>query len=66
MRGNLDIEGNLCKTLDYFLEQMGKFSTNGSALKKSYSAPLLKKQEKQVTSHYDIRNDFYNYGLTKL
>ena len=34
MRGDLDIEGNLYEALDHFLGQMGKFSTNESALKK--------------------------------
>ena len=36
MRGDLDIEGNLYEALDHFLGQMGKFSTNESALKKDH------------------------------
>ena len=60
MRGDLDIEGNLYEALDHFLGQMGKFSTNESALKKiMFSSTSKKNQEKEVTSHYDIGNDFY-------
>ena len=65
MRGDLDIEGNLYEALDHFLGQMGKFSTNESALKRSCSAPHQKEPGKEVTSHYDIGNDFINYGWTK-
>ena len=64
MRGDLDIEGNLYEALDHFLGQMGKFSTNESALKKiMFSSTSKKNQEKEVTSHYDIGNDFYKLGL---
>ena len=64
MRGDLDIEGNLYEALDHFLGQMGKFSTNESALKKiMFSSTSKKNQEKEVTSHYDIGNDFYKLWL---
>ena len=67
MRGDLDMEGNLYESLDHFLGQMGKFSTNESALKKiMFSSTSKKNQKKEVTSHYDIGNNFYNYGLVKL
>ena len=60
----LDIEGNLYEALDHFLGQMSKFSTNESALKKiMFSSTSKKNQEKEVTSHYDIGNDFYKLWL---
>ena len=59
MKGNLDIEGDLFEALDHFLGQMGKFSSDHSKLKKlMFSSPSKKNQEKEVTSHYDIDNDF--------
>lgn len=64
MNGDLDIEGNLYHALDHFLGQMGKFSTDETALKKLIHSPVSKKnQEKEVTSHYDIGNDFYRLWL---
>lgn len=64
MDGNLDIEGNLYEALDHFLGQMGKFSTDEKALKKLIHTSVSKKnQEKEVTSHYDIGNDFYRLWL---
>ena len=64
MRGDLDIEGNLYEALDHFLGQMSKFSTNESALKKiMFSSTSKKNKEKEVTSHYDIGNDFYKLWL---
>lgn len=64
MDGELDIEGNLYEALDYFLGQMGKFSTDGKGLKKLMHTSVSKKnQEKEVASHYDIGNDFYRLWL---
>lgn len=64
MDGDLDIEGNLYNALDHFLGQMGKFSTDTKALKKLIHTSTSKKnQEKEVTSHYDIGNDFYKLWL---
>ena len=64
MDGDLDIEGNLYNALDHFLGQMGKFSTDENALKKLIHSSVSKKnQEKEVTSHYDIGNDFYKLWL---
>ena len=64
MDGDLEIEGDLYYALDHFLGQMGKFSTNESALKKLIHTSVSKKnQEKEVTSHYDIGNDFYKLWL---
>lgn len=64
MDGTLDIEGNLYNALDHFLGQMGKFSTDQNALKKLIFTSVSKKnQAKEVTSHYDIGNDFYKLWL---
>lgn len=59
MNGDLEIEGDLYEALDHFLGQMGKFSTDQSALKKlMFTSTSKKNQEKEVRSHYDIGNDF--------
>lgn len=64
MDGSLDIEGDLYGALDHFLGQMNKFSTDKSILKKLIRASVSKKnQAKEVTSHYDIGNDFYKLWL---
>lgn len=64
MDGNLEIEGSLYHALDHFLGQMGKFSTDESALKKLlFPSSAKKNQEKEVSSHYDIGNDFYELWL---
>lgn len=64
MDGDLEIEGDLYFALDHFLGQMGKFSTDESALKKIMHSSVSKKnQEREVQSHYDIGNDFYRLWL---
>lgn len=64
MDGDLEIEGNLYYALDHFLGQMGKFSTDETALKKLMHSSVTKKnQKKEVQSHYDIGNDFYSLWL---
>lgn len=64
MDGDLEIEGNLYEALDHFLGQMGKFSTNEKALKKLiYTSVSKANQAKEVSSHYDIGNDFYKLWL---
>lgn len=64
MDGDLDIEGNLFEALDHFLGQMAKFSVDEKALKKLIHSSVSKKnQEKEVSSHYDIGNDFYKLWL---
>lgn len=64
MDGNLEIEGDLYEALDHFLGQMGKFSTDESALKKLMFTSVSKKNQlKEVASHYDIGNDFYKLWL---
>ena len=64
MDEKIEIEGKLYEALDAFLSQMGRFSTDETALKKLIHTSLSKKnQEKEVTSHYDIGNDFYKLWL---
>lgn len=64
MDEKIEIEGNLYEALDAFLGQMGRFSTDETALKKLIHTSLSKKnQEQEVTSHYDIGNDFYKLWL---
>lgn len=64
MRGDIDTEGDLYEVLNKFLGQMGKFSTDKSALKKLlFTSTGKKNQKKEVTSHYDIGNDFYSLWL---
>lgn len=64
MREDLEIEGDLYHALSNFLGQMGKFSLDQSALKKLiFTSHSKRNQKKEVTSHYDIGNDFYSLWL---
>ena len=64
MDKNLEIEGDLYHALNMFMGQMGKFSADAGALKKLMHTSLSKKnQQKEVSSHYDIGNDFYRLWL---
>lgn len=64
MRGDIEIQGDLYHALYNFMGQMGKFSTDTSSLKKLMFTSLSKKnQQKEVSSHYDIGNDFYGLWL---
>ncbi len=64
MDGDLEIEGELYPALDHFLGQMGKFSTDQHTLKKLiYTSVGKKNQAREVSSHYDIGNDFYKLWL---
>ena len=64
MDGILDIEGDLYQALDNFLGQMDKFSTDQHSLKKLiFTSTSKKNQEKEVSSHYDIGNEFYKLWL---
>ncbi len=64
MDGALEIEGDLYEALDHFLGQVGKFSTEAVVLKKLIPESLSKKhQRRDVSSHYDIGNDFYRLWL---
>lgn len=64
MRGDLIIEGDLYHALDCFLGQMSKFQTDKKSLKKLiFSSNSKRNQKKEVSSHYDIGNDFYKLWL---
>lgn len=64
MNGDIEITGNLYDTLNLFLGQMGKFSTDKKKLKKLiFSSASKLNQKKEVSSHYDIGNDFYKLWL---
>ena len=62
MKGRLEVEGDLYEALDHFL--MDKFSVNQTRLKKLLHPSNSKKnQQAEVSSHYDIGNDFYRLWL---
>lgn len=64
MRGDIDIKGDLFEVLNLFLGQMDKFSTDEKSLKNLIHTSTSKlNQKKEVQSHYDIGNDFYNLWL---
>ena len=64
MDGTLEIEGNLYEALDHFLGQIGKFSREAVFLKKLIPDSFSRKrQRREVSSHYDIGNDFYRLWL---
>ena len=64
MNDDLEIEGDLYEALDHFLGQMDKFAMDQKVLKKLiFSSTAKKNQQKEVSSHYDIGNDFYKMWL---
>lgn len=64
MRGDIEIEGDLYNALNCFLGQMDDFKTDTHSLKNViFSSTSKKNQKKEVTSHYDIGNDFYKLWL---
>lgn len=64
MDGNIEIEGDLYQALNLFLGQLGKFSTDHQKLKKLiFTSTSKANQKKEVSSHYDIGNDFYKMWL---
>lgn len=64
MRGDIEVKGDLFEALNLFLGQMDKFSTDESSLKNLIHSSTSKlNQKKEVQSHYDIGNDFYNLWL---
>jgi cyclopropane-fatty-acyl-phospholipid synthase len=64
MKGDLEIEGDLYHALDSFLGQMGKFQTDKKSLKKLiFTSSSKRNQKKEVSSHYDIGNEFYKLWL---
>ncbi len=64
MKGDLEIEGDLYHALNFFLGQMGKFHTDKKALKNLiFTSSSKRNQKKEVSSHYDIGNEFYKLWL---
>lgn len=64
MKGDLEIEGDLYHVLDSFLGQMEKFQTDKKSLKKLiFTSNSKRNQKKEVSSHYDIGNEFYKLWL---
>lgn len=64
MRGDIELDKDLYEVLDLFMGGMEKFKTNRRALHGLLHTSLaMKNQKKEVTSHYDIGNDFYGLWL---
>lgn len=66
MKKDLDIDGDLFFALDSILRYKDEFHTNFFLLHKIFSkAGSMKKQKDEVSSHYDLGNDFYSLWLDK-
>ena len=64
MDGDIEIEGDLYQALNLFLGQVGKFSMDHKKLKRLiFTSTSKANQKKEVSSHYDIGNDFYQMWL---
>lgn len=64
MRKDLEIEGDLFTALQCILSQTSQFSLDKSALGRIlYTSESKATQKKQVSSHYDLGNDFYSLWL---
>lgn len=64
MCGDIEVDRDLYEVLDLFLGEMGKFTTDKLSLKKLiFTSRNPKNQKKEVQSHYDIGNDFYQLWL---
>ena len=64
MRKDITIEGDLFTALECFLSQQNQFSMDRSALKRLlFPSESKKAQKEQVSSHYDLGNDFYAMWL---
>ncbi len=64
MRKDLEIEGDLFTALRCLLSQTGQFSLDKSVLKRIlYMSESKSAQKEQVSSHYDLGNDFYQLWL---
>ena len=64
MNEDIEVEGDLYQALYQFLGQLGKFSTDHKKLKKLiFTSNSRQNQKKEVSSHYDIGNDFYKLWL---
>lgn len=66
MHKEIEVDKDLYEVLDLFLGNMGKFNRDKKALSKLIrTSKSIKNQEKEVTAHYDIGNDFYKLWLDK-
>ncbi|WP_206458749.1 SAM-dependent methyltransferase [Anaerovorax sp. IOR16] len=64
MRRDIEIEGDLFTALNVVLSHIDKFSVNSKALDTIlHTSTKEKYQKKEVCSHYDIGNDFYQLWL---
>lgn len=64
IRGDVELDRDLFEVLDMLLGQMEHFRLNPAALHGLLHSPLNRKnQQKEVSSHYDIGNDFYRLWL---
>ncbi|MCC8127930.1 MAG: cyclopropane-fatty-acyl-phospholipid synthase family protein [Clostridiales bacterium] len=64
MNGDLEIDGDLYDVLDTLMGEIGRFKKDSWALHSLlYTSLSRHNQEKEVTSHYDIGNDFYRLWL---
>ena len=64
MRKDIEIEGDLFKALCVVLGHVGKDSINRKVLSSLFNAGLKKKDQKQqVSSNYDLGNEFYKLWL---
>lgn len=64
MRGDIEIEGDLFHMLCTFLEQADRFSLDRKGLRNIlYMSEKKKDQAKEVSSHYDLGNEFYKLWL---
>ena len=66
IRGDIELDRDLYEVLDMFMGNMDKFTTDKTVLKKLIFTSKSKKNQKiEVSSHYDIGNDFYKLWLDK-
>ncbi len=64
MDGDIEIHGDLYETLNLFLGQIDKFYTDRWKLRKlMFTSGDKNNQKREVSSHYDIGNDFYRLWL---
>ena len=64
MDEDIEIKGDLYETLQLFLGQIERFSTDHKKLKKLiYTSKSKKNQKKEISFHYDLGNDFYKLWL---
>ena len=66
MDGDVEFDGDLFLVLNTILKYINKFNTNHKVLPQIFHKVTNKsKQKEEVTSHYDIGNDFYSIWLDK-